>query len=49
MYLGGKYCKANLKNRVGAWGLDLYASGKRPMAGLCEYGNEPSGVEFLSS
>jgi len=36
---------------VGSCGLDVYGSGKGPVAGSCENGNEPSGStkdgEFL--
>jgi hypothetical protein len=31
-------------NRLVSYGLDSYGSGWRPVAGSCEYGNEPLGT-----
>jgi hypothetical protein len=37
-----------LERRVGRYGQDSSGSGKDPVAGFCEHGNEPSG-NFLTS
>jgi hypothetical protein len=46
-----QYYNESWENSVGRFGMDASGSGHRPVAGSCEYGNEPSsfikGEEFL--
>jgi hypothetical protein len=38
-----KILKRHYRNRFGWSGLNSYGSSEKPVAGSCEYGNEPSG------